>query len=101
VEKEEEPHDLCLIVLHTFPLRALVKVGVVLSFFGMFFLGCFQFGFLIGWWASLLGKTWQSLYWVLWETGLGSFGCDSFGLGNPFYPCTLLLYCLPQHLFSS
>jgi hypothetical protein len=49
VEKEEESHDLYLTVLHTFSLGVLVKVGVVLSFFGMFFLGCFQFGFLMDW----------------------------------------------------
>jgi uncharacterized membrane protein YedE/YeeE len=38
----------------------LVKAGVVLGFFGMFSLGCFQLGFLMGWWAGLPEKAWQS-----------------------------------------
>lgn len=48
VEKEEGLHDLYLTILHTFPLKALVKVKVVFGFFGMFFLDCFQFSFLMG-----------------------------------------------------
>ena len=46
VEKEEGLYDLCLVVLHTFLLKALVKVRVVLGYFGMYFLGYFQFGLL-------------------------------------------------------
>jgi uncharacterized membrane protein YedE/YeeE len=56
VEKEQGPHDLCLTVLCTSPLGALVKAGVVLGFFGMFLLGCFRFSFMMGWWAGLLRK---------------------------------------------
>jgi hypothetical protein len=41
VEKKKEPYDLYLTVLYTFPLEALVKVGVVIGFFDIFFLGCF------------------------------------------------------------
>jgi hypothetical protein len=48
MEKEGGLNDLCLVVSHTSLLRALVKVGVVLGFFGMFFLGYFRFGFLKG-----------------------------------------------------
>jgi len=47
VEKEKEPYDLHLTVSYIFLLEALVKVGVVIGFFDIFLLSCFQFGFLI------------------------------------------------------
>jgi len=60
MEKEGGLNDLWLVISHTSLLRALVNVGVVLGFFGMFFLGYFRFGFQKGRWAGLLGKTWRS-----------------------------------------
>jgi len=47
VEMEERPYDLCLTCLHTFLLRAYVKVDVVLGFFCRPSLDCFRLGFLM------------------------------------------------------
>ena len=48
VKMEEGPYDICLAVLHTFLLRALVETEVALGFFGRLILDCFLLGFLVG-----------------------------------------------------